>query len=75
MIKNIAKWEEFERKLDSETNTSYAEKLRIFDSMFELRKKLYTDYDIMEGLSEKIEFHRRFKNAWRAIKENSQKAE
>ena len=56
MIRDVARWEAFERDLISKQKIDYAENLRLVDSMYELTRKLgkFTAEDALDGIEKTI---------------------
>jgi hypothetical protein len=56
MIRDIARWEAFERDLISKQKVDYAENLRLVDGMYELARKLgkFTAEDALDGIEKTI---------------------
>lgn len=64
MIKNPEILQEFENRLSRENNSTFAERLKIFEDMLLLKLKLCPENkDPLEGLDRKIEFIKRLHNA------------
>ena len=56
MIRDITRWEAFERDLISKQKVDYAENLRLVDGMYELARKLgkFTAEDALDGIEKTI---------------------
>lgn len=56
MIRDVARWEAFERDLISKQKLDYAENLRLVDGMYDLARKLgrFTIEDARDGLENTI---------------------
>jgi hypothetical protein len=56
MIRDIARWEAFERDFNAKQNLDHAEKLRLLDGMYNLARKLvkFTAEDALDGLENTI---------------------
>ena len=56
MIRDVARWEAFERDFISKQKLDYAENLRLVDGMYELARKLgkFTAEDALDGIEKTI---------------------
>ena len=56
MIRDVARWEAFERDLISKQKLDYAENLRLVDGMYDLARKLgkFTAEDALDGIEKTI---------------------